>query len=106
MILVWIVCRDREEARRIARLLLEKRLAAGANLFPIESFYWWQGQIVEGNEHVLLAKTRAECFETIKATVKSVHSYEVPAIMRLPVTKANASYLAWIEAETTACDTG
>lgn len=106
VILVYIICRDREEARRIARLLMERRLAACANLFPCESFYRWQGQIVEDNEHVLIAKTRPECYSTIVQTVKSVHSYKVPAIIRLPVAEADTQYLAWIEAETQACDAG
>ena len=100
MILVYIVCHDRDEARMLARLLLEERLAAGANIIPCESLYWWQGQIVEDDEQVLLAKTRPECFEALTATVKSLHSYETPAIMRLPVADADPQYLAWIQAET------
>lgn len=106
MILVYIVCRDREEARRIARVLLERRLAACANMFPIESLYWWQGRIVEDNEHVLIAKTRPECYSSLAELVKSVHSYEVPAIIRLPVAEADTQYLAWISAESRACEAG
>ena len=106
MIIVYVVCRDRDEARRIGRLLVERWLAACTNLFPIESFYWWQGEIVEDNEHVLLAKTRPECYESLAAAVKSVHSYSVPAIIRLPVIDADRQYLAWLQAETQGCDAG
>jgi periplasmic divalent cation tolerance protein len=106
VILVYVVCRDREEARRIGRLLVERRLAACANLFPSESIYWWQGQIVEDNEFILIAKTRPECYSTIVQTIKSVHSYEVPAIIRLPVAEADTRYLAWLEAETQAWSAG
>ena len=106
MVMVYIVCRDRDEARRIAQLLLERRLAACANLFPIESLYWWQGQIVEDNEHVLLAKTRPECFSALAAAVKSIHSYAVPAIILLPVADADDQYLAWLRGETRSCDAG
>ena len=103
MILVYTVCSDREEATRIARLLLERRLAACANMFPIESLYWWQGQIVEDNEHVLIAKTRPECYSLLAESIRSVHSYEVPAIIRLPVAEADTQYLAWLNGETQAC---
>ncbi|MCL5109691.1 MAG: divalent-cation tolerance protein CutA [Chloroflexi bacterium] len=103
MILVYTVCPNREEARRIGRLLVERRLAACANLLPIESFYWWQGELVEDNEHVLLLKTRPECYSSLVATVKSMHSYQVPAIIRLPVAGADGAYLAWLQAETVSC---
>lgn len=100
MILVYVVCRDRDEARRIARSLVENRLAAGTNIFPIESLYWWQGQIVEDNEVVLIVKTRAGLFEAIRDHVKGMHSYEVPAIICLPITNVNREYVSWVETET------
>ena len=106
MIMVYIVCRDRDEGRRVSRVLLEQRLAACTNMFPIESMYWWQGQLVEDGEYVVIAKSVDENFEAIVAQVKSVHSYEVPAIIRLPVAGVEGHYLAWLEGETRVRQTG
>lgn len=100
MVMVYIVCRDREEARRISRSLLDRRLAACTNMFPIESMYWWKGEIVEDAEYVLIAKTREDLFSALSEHVKGIHSYEVPAIICLPVGRADAPYLAWLEGET------
>ncbi len=106
MTMIYIVCRDREEARRVSRSLLEKRLAACTNMFPIESMYWWQGKLVEDTEFVVIAKTLEENFAAIVADVKAVHSYEVPAIIRLAVGAVESRYLAWLEAETELRPTG
>jgi len=100
VVLVYIVCRDREEGRRIGRSLVDERLAACVNMFPIESIYWWQGQVVEDAEFVVVAKTRDENCAAVESHIKNMHSYEVPAIIRIPVAGAESHYLAWLEAET------
>jgi periplasmic divalent cation tolerance protein len=69
-------------------------------MFPIESMYWWQGQIVEDEEVVLVAKTRRERFEAVREYIKEVHSYEVPAIICLPTAEVDERYLAWLQSET------
>jgi periplasmic divalent cation tolerance protein len=66
--------------------------------------YWWQGKIVEDKEMVVIAKTTDDKYEAVRAKVREMHSYEVPAIIRLPVTDVDARYLAWLEAETQAPD--
>jgi len=86
----------REEAQKLARLLIEEKLAACVQLLPIESFYVWQGQAQNEAEVLLLIKTRSALFEKAAARIKAVHSYTVPEIVALPFTSGFAGYLDWI----------
>ncbi len=89
-----------EDAERIARLLLEKRLAACAQvLAPMTSWYWWQGKIESAGEHCCLLKSRRELFAEVEAAIRSVHPYEVPEIIALPVVAGSSDYLGWLGAE-------
>lgn len=96
MTLVYITCKDKEEARKISKVLLEKKLVACSNMFPIESMYWWKGKIEEDNEVVILAKTKDKNYERIKQEVKKLHSYEVPCILKLS-SDANIDYDKWVD---------
>ena len=100
-IFVYMTASSPEEARRIGLALVEARLAACVNVIDrMTSFYWWQGQIEEGNEAVLIAKTTRDKLEALTAKVKALHSYTVPCIVGLPIAGGNADFLAWIGAET------
>jgi periplasmic divalent cation tolerance protein len=94
---VLITCGNVDEARSIARSLVEHRLAAGAQLLPIESMYRWQGEIVEDSEVLVLAKTRGDRFDALRAMVEETHTYEVPPIVMLEMSSANRPYLDWID---------
>lgn len=98
MVFVYITCKDKEEAKKISKALLEKRLIACSNMFPIESMYWWEGKIQEDNEIVILAKTKAPNYNKIKQEVKKLHSYDVPCILKIDV-EANKLYQKWIDEE-------
>lgn len=88
-------------ARRLARAVVEDRLAACANILPgMTSVYHWQGKIEEAEEAVIVFKTRAGLFPALEARVKELHSYETPCIVALPVEAGHAPYLEWIRAET------
>jgi periplasmic divalent cation tolerance protein len=87
---------SREEAQKIARLLIDEKLAACVQLLPIESFYFWQGKTQNETEVLLLVKTRAALFETTIARIKAVHSYSVPEIVATNFTAGFAGYLDWI----------
>ena len=91
----------REEARRLAELLIAEKLAACVQLLPIESFYVWQGKTQNEAEVLLLIKTRTALFEPAMARIKQVHSYSVPEIVAMPFTAGFQDYFGWI-AETTA----
>jgi periplasmic divalent cation tolerance protein len=90
------------EAERVGKAVLEQRLAACVNILPgMISHYWWQGAIERGEEVVMIIKTRASLAEDVRATVKAMHSYTVPAILVLPIESGEASYLDWLMQETT-----
>lgn len=87
----------REEAVKIANLLIDEKLAACVQLMPIESFYVWQGKTRNEAEFLLLVKTRTSLFETAIARIKQVHSYTVPEIVALPFAAGFGGYLNWID---------
>jgi len=93
---------NKDSAKKIARLLVEKRLAACAQMFPIESVYLWQGEICEDSETALLIKSKTALFGEIKAAIKEAHSYEVPEIIQIPITNGLPEYLKWIGDSATA----
>jgi len=88
---------DKESAKKIARLLVEKKLAACGQMFPIESIYFWKDKICEESETILFIKSRIELFEEIKAAIKENHAYEVPEIIQIPITNGLPEYLKWID---------
>lgn len=91
---------SREEAERIAELLVSRRLAACVQLLPITSFYTWQGKLNRDAEVLLLMKTTAECYPALESAIRENHSYEIPEILRLPVEGGLAAYLAWVSDNT------
>jgi periplasmic divalent cation tolerance protein len=99
MIIIYIVCKDKEEAVKISRQLLEARLAACTNMFSIESSYWWEGKIEDAQEVVLLVKTLKRNFEKIKHEVKKLHSYKIPCIFSLKAHRTDKAYFHWLKKE-------
>ena len=99
-ITVLVTCGSIEDARRIARELVESRLAACVNLMPpVRSIYHWRGAIEEGDEILMIIKSARPLFEELKATITRLHSYEVPEIIALPIVDGAAPYLAWMNKE-------
>ena len=94
----YITNPDRKTARKVAVLLLKKKLAACANIFPIESIYLWKGKMRNEKEVVLIAKTSGSRFPALKKEVEKMHPYEVPCIIKIPV-QANEKYAKWILSE-------
>ena len=101
-ILVMITTGSEEEAARIAEGLLKERLIACANLLGgIRSLYRWQGKVCDDREILMLCKTERRLFARLSEMVKSIHSYEVPEIIALPLVEGWPPYLEWVEQETT-----
>jgi periplasmic divalent cation tolerance protein len=87
-----------EEARKIARHLVEHRLAACVNILPqIQSIYRWQGKVEESREWLLLIKTTAEKFSQVTDAISELHSYDLPECIALSIEDGGARYLEWIE---------
>jgi periplasmic divalent cation tolerance protein len=97
-IVIVSTCSTEEEAERLARMLVERRLAACVNVVPqVRSFYRWQGAIESAGEFLLLIKSSRERFDELRAVLAAEHSYEVPEIIALPVIAGSDDYLAWID---------
>ncbi len=88
-----------EEARRIARELVERRLAACAQISEIESFYRWQGAVQNDKEFRILIKTTEAQYAAVESAVRELHSYELPAIYSMPFERAYGPYAQWIADE-------
>jgi len=91
----------KEDADRIAKILVETRVAACVQVIgPIRSTYWWKGKVEEASEWLCVMKTREELYSDLEASLKAVHPYQVPEIVAVPLTKGSEGYLRWIEEET------
>ena len=97
-IIVFVTCADKKEAKKISSALVANRLAACVNIAGnIESVFWWQGKVDSSSEVLLMAKSLKNKFAKITKLVKSLHSYEVPEIIALPVIMGDKKYLGWIK---------
>lgn len=93
----YIVCKNKTEAKKIGKFLLQHKLAACVNIFDkMNSMYWWNGKIEVANETVLIAKTTKQLFSKLIQKVKAIHSYEVPCILQIPVSDGNKEYVDWL----------
>jgi periplasmic divalent cation tolerance protein len=97
---VYAVFANAEEAARIARIVVEERLAACANILgPCRSIYRWRGAVEEAHEVPAILKARADKAGQLVARIAALHSYEVPAIAVWPIVLALAAYADWVESE-------
>mgnify|MGYP000990319280 CR=1 FL=1 len=100
-VVVLVTAPDRKVARALARVALEARLCACANLVPgIESHYWWQGAVETSREVLLILKTTRRRLAALEKRVLQSHPYEVPEIVVLPLSQGTRAYLDWLEAST------
>src|ERR1700735_4463377 len=96
-LLGMVTCSTRAEARKVAKAILKKKLAACVNIVGgLESHYWWKGKLENAREHLLLIKTTRARTVGVTRTVKAVHSYEVPEVIFLPIVAGETNYLKWL----------
>jgi len=92
---------SRDEAERLARSAVERRLAACAQVAgPVTSTYWWEGAVQTATEWQCVLKTTAARFDELRAHVEREHSYDVPEIVATPIVAGGAAYLDWVRRET------
>lgn len=98
--MIIVTFADENEAEKIVSELLDRKLIACAQLQDIRSRYVWKGEQVRDNEVLAFLKTRAQLYGEVEKCVRSLHSYEVPEIIALPIDKGLPEYLGWIEENT------
>lgn len=104
-IVVLSTCDSEEQAARLARHLVEQRLAACVNILPnVRSFYRWHEKVEDSDEWMLVIKSRRDLFLALRAEIEKMHSYEVPEIIALQVVDGSQAYLGWLEHELKAAE--
>jgi len=99
-IVVFSTCDSEDQAGRVARALVEQRLAACVNILPgARSIYHWKGQVEDTAEWLLVIKSRRDLMDDLRAAIGKIHSYEVPELLAVPVVDGSESYLAWLDRE-------
>ena len=94
-----VTCSSRAEARKIARAILTRKLAACVNIVGgLESHFWWQGKLESARECLLLIKTTRARIRAVTSAVRAAHSYQVPEVIFVPITTGERKYLQWVGA--------
>jgi periplasmic divalent cation tolerance protein len=93
---VLVTVSSPSEAEAIATILIEEKLAACINIFPVQSIYQWQGNIQQESEFQLVIKTNLAKFSELSSRIQEIHSYAVPEIIALPIVSGAESYLGWL----------
>ncbi|MCG3669601.1 divalent-cation tolerance protein CutA [Aliarcobacter butzleri] len=99
-IIIQTTCSSEEEAENIAKILIEEKFAACVQLGQIKSFYNWDNQFCSDKETLLNIKKRKKHFKKIKSKIKELHSYDVPEIIQLDISKSSKKYLKFIKDNT------
>ncbi|MFH0931321.1 MAG: divalent-cation tolerance protein CutA [Candidatus Zixiibacteriota bacterium] len=100
-IVILVTASSEEEAKKIAQSLVEKRLAACVNIIKdVQSVFRWKGKISDEKELLLIIKTRKKLYKNVEEVIKTLHAYEVPEIIALPIISGSKDYLYWIDSET------
>jgi periplasmic divalent cation tolerance protein len=101
VMMAYITVPNRDEALRLAAVLVEERLAACANVNDgMTSLYWWQGQVQQEREVGMIVKTRADLMTSLEQRVRELHSYTVPCVVAWPLMAGYAPFLDWVRQET------
>jgi len=97
---VFTTTEKREDAEKIARRLVENRLAGCIQIVgPIMSTYWWKGNVETAEEWLLLIKSRKDLYEEIEEAIKEIHPYETPEIIATSIVAGSKEYLEWLKNE-------
>ncbi len=104
-LIVLVTASTQEEALRIGRRMVEKKLVACVTVVPnVISIFEWEGKVSESPEWLMVLKSNSDAYCALEAEVQAHHSYDVPEILALPVVKGSRDYLAWLNDMTRAPD--
>jgi periplasmic divalent cation tolerance protein len=99
--LIYVTAPGREAALKLARILVEGRLVACANVLDgARSVYWWEGKVQEANEALMIAKTPSVDVSAVIGKIVEIHDYSCPCVVALPIAEGHPAFLDWIGAET------
>lgn len=99
-LLIHTTCSTKKEAEKIARVLIERRLIACAQIHRVLSLYPWQGHLCRDNEYRLSIKTTTDKSCTVREVIAAHHSYQIPELIECPITGGSEAYLKWIQDQT------
>jgi periplasmic divalent cation tolerance protein len=99
-IVVFSTCGSEAEAERLAKQLIEERLAGCVNIVaPVRSFYRWKGVVENAVEWMLVIKTSRDLFERLRLSLETAHSYELPEVLAIQIVDGSPTYMAWLDEE-------
>lgn len=97
LVIAYIPCGSKAEAKKIAEALVKEKLAACANIVASDSIFEWKGKLEKTKEWIVLAKTLPEKFDKLKKRVEKLHPYETPCIAAIPIVDINEGYFNWVK---------
>jgi len=96
-VVIMVTARSRRECRKIARKLIDEKLAACVNITqPVQSVYRWEGKVTQDKEFLMFIKTTRELFPEVRTEISLIHSYHTPEIICLPIIDGSRNYLQWL----------
>ncbi len=97
-LLVLTTIGSEEDAARLGRSLVEKRLVACVNMVgPVRSVFLWKGKVEDESERLLLMKTRADRYAELETAIQELHPYDVPEVIAIPIERGSQAYLSWVD---------
>ncbi|MDI6883380.1 MAG: divalent-cation tolerance protein CutA [Patescibacteria group bacterium] len=96
MIFIYTTCRDIEQAKKIAKLIIERKLAGCCNIWPISSIYFWENKLKEDKEVALLIKTIEAKLQEIETLIQANHTYSIPCVAAIDIRRINRAYKEWL----------
>lgn len=99
-VIAYTTCKDVTEAEKLARHIVERRLAASVSIVPgVGSFYYWKGSLRHEQELLLIIKSSRGAVKILGREIEKLHSYELPQLVVIPIVDGSPNYLAWLERE-------
>lgn len=97
-LLIYITCKDKQQAQMIAKQLIREKLVACANIIEgMTAIYEWQGEVYENTESILIVKSKVALFPSIEKSILALHTYDIPCIVAYPIVEGHLPYLEWVE---------